>query len=459
MPKKHTQPYTRVRGEIIPGNSNTSVITRLWKYKNAADVVQTSGEYSSIPDAISGTEMIDVVTPGYLQKVAKGAIINNPMSMRTGESEFKQTANGKFYEWANMSTNPNIPNGTNMYYTHSRHNWFPSISAFPSISFGDLDHLSQDAINAAFANAHQRDVMGLVDLAEMEKTFDMVHTNLGRLVALTSRGGLRGMTHKLSKAVYNKRDLRSNAKVMYYRPKTALGHAADASGLWLEWNYGVKPTMMSIQGLIRALSADVHRSVSVRKTYRGSDSFRDSDKKSKTVTLTGSYGTSVEYYDVERSINAYARAGLLSDYSPSLRARLGMETRDLVPMAYELIPMSFVFDWMFDMGTYLEAITPVPGFTTQASWCTHFVEDSIQYVYRRPSKVLSSSGVGMETYFEQYAEAFAWKRIKQRTPGVAPGLPKLDPQLKSLTHLVSGAALAFSQAQRSKAFRKLLTTR
>jgi hypothetical protein len=70
----------------------------------------------------------------------------------------------------------------------------------------------------------------------------------------------------------------------------------------------------------------------------------------------------------------------------ALAAQVGVRPIDLTLLAWELIPFSFVFDWLISVGTWLEAQGSLSGLTVLDGWTTKTVR-----VTGRPS-VTPSSG-------------------------------------------------------------------
>jgi hypothetical protein len=148
----------------------------------------------------------------------------------------------------------------------------------------------------------------------------------------------------------------------------------------------------------------------------------------------------------------------MTRYKPGVKQMLGLELRDLVPGAYELIPMSFVADWVFNLGTYLEAVTPVQNFKSEASWVSLHNEVMLQFNMLRSTKTMYNPSTLYQMYYPEIEIEFVhgYRKI-DRIPGVVPLPPHFNSELKSLTHFISGAALALSRVTSSKPFRKALT--
>jgi hypothetical protein len=449
-------PYARVRGEIknlapLDG-SETVVVTR----HNAATATSSKTFSAFDPSFKVGDLMNDIVTPGYNKYSSKGKLIVTPMRKEFADSEYSRSFSGASFLQEYVS-GPLVDSDV-LSTTTTTTMWCANpynVNHFPIIPTPDIQVLVADAVNSAYASAHQRDVMGFVDLMEMGKTIDMLRTNLGRLESVI------GLTCKPLKKLTRQVDKAGKKLPIYkYKAKTRLGIAADAASLHLEYQYGVKPLMMSLQGLLKQIDYSMTEASILRHTFRGSQSYHDTITETATNDSSVVNGSITRSYTTAKSIEMYARAGVITDYLPSLRSRLGLDGRDLVPGVYDLIPLSFVLDWFIDVNTYLEAVTPVKGFNAQASWVTTYIEELTQYRFNSPAYTttrLEYSKLYRYTYPERETECFKLSRVRVRTPGVVPQLPHFDTKLRSLTHLISGAALAFSFATRSKSMKRLMT--
>lgn len=449
----------RIRGELIPLviPGWTKVITK--GFKNQTDVITTtSGPNGAPPNALNGQMMYDIVTKDWKKLQSDGKIVNNPMQKSVAWSEVIRSHNGALFD--GHTTNPNPLTGMLVTQRTDNTGWLPgNYSRFPAVDQLPLDYLIKEAVNQAYANAHQRNVLGLVDIAEAGKTYDMIRTNLGRLDSAMSKGLFKTIGSKGLR-------MKGNPKAMQYKAKTALGYTADAAGLWLEANYGVIPLVLSLNGLVKTLTADVSDAGMQSKwaqTFRGSKSLSLSDYVTNdyVVTIPGYDAGANQYtesYTVSASQNCYVRAGVMTRYKPSVQAMLGLELRDVVPGAYELIPFSFVLDWFFNINNYLEAVTPVKGFTSTASWYTLHKEIVLQYIYAETAANLVSTQYRWTD--QKYAvdtEVVTGLRFSERRPGAVPLPPEFNSDLQSLTHFISGAAIAFSKVMNSRTFRKSLT--
>lgn len=436
MSQQHNKPpYDRVRGGLTPNPQVTSIWT--WEQRSNG-VTQPTSVQTRLTSGMGsyGKWMKDVVTPGFKQLQGQGALIITAMEKEEGSEQVLKPFSGRL-------TRQTYTNGDFAGWSVEGYTPDPLSSKFlPFVLPSDPE---QQAMNEAIANSHQRNVMGIVDLAESEKTINLLRTQLGRLNASVERSLLKPFVTTSYKAIQK---LRRSSKIDWrYVGQTAHGKAADAAGLWLETQYGIIPLMLSIEGLITALTSGNSPTFSESQTFRGRHQTVSSDRRVNTEVITAEDGsTFTDEWITGYHIEWTARAGIISTYRPSLKARLGMETRDLIPAGYELIKFSFLLDWFYDLGTYLEAVVPVSGHTNLGSWRTIVKEQTITYEHNRTNCTQGSSGDRTTFYYPINASVSHTIKVFNRLPGIRAGLPSIDLDYRSVKHVVSAVSLALSSA-------------
>lgn len=438
--------YNRTRGEleVLPLISGHTIQTTT--RKNASPIVVTT-PYSFDLFGSNGKVMHDVVTPSYKKLSSDGKIVNNPMTI-IEESCSYIPRNGSHALYTRTGY---APNGTNIRVETVLYNMLaPSLMPEGSPFAGPLPDVSQTAINDAISASHQRNVMGIVDLLEGHKTVALLRENIRRLDSILKGIPLR----KLGRAKSSR-----NGKVLFskYKPNTVAGRAADAAGLHLEIQYGVIPLMMTIEGLMKTFT---DASPPIRQTFRGSSSDDDRTVDTTYSDIIGPYTGNVigkaEVIKI-RERETYARAGVLTEYRPPLQGQLGLELRDIPTAAYELMKFSFVLDWWYDLGSFIEAAIPVPGYSQLASWSTVVHKEVVSHTLFSPyaRETGPTEGTSPNTYVREWTwfanqAGVSWTReTKVRTPNISVGAPKLDLNFRSFTHAVSALALAITLGKSS----------
>jgi hypothetical protein len=144
------------------------------------------------------------------------------------------------------------------------------------------------------------------------------------------------------------------------------------SDYWLAWWYGIMPTVFDIQDTVAFLSEKERfwRSYSARAVLSEKTEVSPllgvsniSGKQTDTTTYISKYGVIVE-----------GRLGF-NDYL--LKASKPLSSAALV---YELIPLSFVLDWIINIGSYLSGL--------------EVLEDKVYHAWHTASKENTSYSVG-----------------------------------------------------------------
>lgn len=148
------------------------------------------------------------------------------------------------------------------------------------------------------------------------------------------------------------------------------------ANLWLEWRYAIRPLLNDIQNGIAAIEKILE---SKRFTARGHEYNKGEVTSYETF---GNYptpgidqtGVRVKVVDKER---IRARAGCLFTVDTQITNMLDVLGIDQpLEAVYELIPFSFMLDWVFGLGDYLNAIFKSSGLDILTSWSVLQVEVS-----------------------------------------------------------------------------------
>lgn len=136
----------------------------------------------------------------------------------------------------------------------------------------------------------------------------------------------------------------------------------DAAGRWLELQYAILP-----------LAADLKRSY---------DYLRESQNRVLTYSVSANFKTTVPRHSIEdsSSVLMYAQGFrgvrtkchyLIDDHRMREAARLGLINP--LQVAWELVPYSFVIDWLVPVGNMIEALDATAGTVfisgTRTKWC------------------------------------------------------------------------------------------
>lgn len=300
----------------------------------------------------AGDEMDDIVTPGFAQRSASGGIILNPMSK--SHLEFEGSDGG----WAMKSSN-----GSDVYdWSGPRYPVFPG---FPKGSTSPIDvkNLTTYAQTKCLGGVKTSNFMGLVAAAEAKKTLRMLANPLGTLKTLVShvyqlrQAGknlhidvVNGELRRINGTLYRVR--RSKPKfgqeVRSPRSSIVVPSGEAISGSMLAYNLGLMPLLMDIDAIFK----EIPKAHQVER-----QTFRATETESATTSDSAAFSESV-FRHAKTTITTHkvtVRVAIIAGDVFSIAQDFGVSLADIVPSAYELIPYSFVVDYVLNLGDLLNA--------------------------------------------------------------------------------------------------------
>lgn len=228
----------------------------------------------------------------------------------------------------------------------------------------DVGRMSEVALVKSFAKAKSAPLMGIEALGELGKTVSMLR-------APFSQAG-KHIDRMYKQLAYMKRN--------WSKARMAQDGAQAAASVWLEGRFGMRPFVGDISTIIneaerklkgynRALlsvarSGEKASGISTR-IFDQAAIFGDSQLKvsgSCTASLTVKVNSGLIYS--ERQLNALEQARKFS----------GTRACDLPAGLWELMRYSLVVDWFVNVGDWIQAVTPTPGFSALGNWVTSVSE-------------------------------------------------------------------------------------
>lgn len=139
----------------------------------------------------------------------------------------------------------------------------------------------------------------------------------------------------------------------------------DASSVWMQYRYAISPIAYSVNDLLDLLSMDAKKF----QTFRGRR-----DLPAPEFDLPGGY-------KLISSPTVSHRCFIKYRYGTDSSIHQGLKL-NLASTAWELVPLSFVMDWFFQVGDYLTAAF-TPGVVSD-SGCLYSTRVNGQYVWQGP---------------------------------------------------------------------------
>lgn len=199
----------------------------------------------------------------------------------------------------------------------------------------------------------------LMLLGEGHESLNMIVERLNRLHRAgraLRRGNLNRFLRELR--VKKKRKHRS------LKPKQV---ARNASSLWLEYHFGWSPMLNDMYDAAKFLSepwsvAQRPRAGKSRTQHQVVDNFG--------ITLD----IATTKYSVHQGVDA-----IVSNPNKALVNRLGLANP--IYVAWDLLPFSFLVDWITDVGSFLGSLTAFYGYDTRNGFTTHMAAGYAEYWY------------------------------------------------------------------------------
>lgn len=313
------------------------------------------------------TQSTSVSVPNFKARSAAGEIFNNPHSKyytkmksvvisQTQGSDFDVKSGTISEEWA----------GNNIIFWY--HGWVDTKKYIDfsvplevvryletQISVADM---GQNAVNTAFGNMQQGEVELGAMLLEGRST-------IAHLVSVITR--LAG----LIRAIKNK-DISRLAPKTYRKMKDGLYGVSSGTwnlfeDAWMECRYAWIPLISDIQGVINIIGGNVVK----RQTYRGKDKSEDYINVDASVTCAGAGVVKLRGLAYQL---ATSRAGVLAEKcfdAPNLQ-NIGFF--NIATAVKEVIPFSFVLEWLVNLSGLLYTLNPNPLLRPRAAWLTNIAE-------------------------------------------------------------------------------------
>lgn len=357
-----------------------------------APYTKYSGSYTAETNSRS---MTDVVTPDFKKRSARGEVINNPCT-RQIVNEYENHSTFSFDYLLRYKSNPSLIAAATRdeslllpgtYPTYGLSTGHSAYLAAPSLDDEDVQDLKEVAITRAYANISTADALALVTALEMGKT-------------LTSLGSIFKRITKLYKYIIRKNKMTKFVSNAHSARKLAKLYA----DLWMEARYSLRPLYYDIMGISKALDRPLEKAMD-RRTFRGKQIYSDSVEEIYTAPLSDS-GHTGSYFIITRKsdVKYVARAGCLCKVSAETRANsLGLY--EIPASLWEVVPLSFVFDWFWNIADYISMWTPRLGANVLASWVT--VEKTVTQ-----SVMCSPPTNGQPTIYSSYTSegaGFNWQ--------------------------------------------------
>lgn len=353
------------------------------------------------PETTGKTErFVDVETPNFHKRIAKGEVIVNPMSLETEERHLQLW--NISYE---MFSDSDCSGPSTYWQSQERFVWVDREKGHIPIPI-DTTRMKRLCGTDAMAGVQEPTFAGLVELAESRETMGML------------KGSVDSLRKKAEKAKSRAR------KGKYYKRYRGRKVGDFINDMWLGYRYGWTPLVLSMQDLLEALGR-----LSVRKREVSRSQLKIQKQKTEIETYGAAPPTPVEHTVQTRTTSreVTVRCGVI--YEQLFDNHFGSSWSDIPTAAWELLPYSFVVGWVLNLDNVIAAYTPKQGVEILGSWTTYNnVHNTVLIQDRSGSftecpRMQTSAQIGTFTRSSRY---------KSRSPGVLVGLEReylLNPEV------------------------------
>lgn len=352
QPRKERLPYPRKR-ERPRGYRNQRYTKVGFNVNGTGYVVYT--DLSGSFDLVGGRVMEDWVVPGFAAKRDRGEIVNNPMS--STETSYEVGSSGVFCTYKDGTTigdyleeGSYIVNSINM----------PVMSPVAI----DIENIINYTMTNALAKCRTSGMKGIVALAEMKKTLrmlthplDAIHSLLEHIWQVRQAGEtlrvekINGEVRSINgrKVYRGKAKYQGPGRVVGKPQETLLIPISEAiSGSVLANNLGLRPLLMDLEAFLKDIP-QAHQEERL--------TFRSTAEETQTDSVSSAWDSGFLHHtlDTATTHKVTVRSNVMIRDKLSAPLDFGVSLHDIPDAGWELIPFSFLVDYVVNVGDVLGA--------------------------------------------------------------------------------------------------------
>jgi hypothetical protein len=217
--------------------------------------------------------------------------------------------------------------------------------------------------------------------------------------SLTFVGELQEALHMIRKPAeaLQKRFLNYGNRVMKHGSRIRKSaRQAWVSDTWLEYSFGWAPTLSDIDSGVQALASVFDKTLSKYVSFRALADSGTNQTIGYETAAGSSYNEYLKSLSVYNTCETKYRGVVLRVPDPSVAdlavSRFGLNPYDFVPTAYELMPWSFLIDYVTNVGNLCNAYYTDTRFLSWHNYTNNFASDRLTLGIVDKNRVLKSVG-------------------------------------------------------------------
>lgn len=326
----------------------------------------------------------------------------------------------------------------------------PAVHSWSAVR--DVNALNIAKIQALLKAADARSML-LVDLAEAQKTSDMIAARVKQLA--TALSSVKNLQFGKAGSILGMRP-RDVKRAVKRAAKRTPKRLADATSVWLELRYGWMPLVYSVQDAAAHLATLVHKPHIEHRVLRSHSSYSETrtSKDTWVLSTTDGRGLTLTRNCIDETTNTVKVWVKVAPISYELHQLNAGGFVNLAEVAWELVPLSFVVDWFVPIGDWIASLSSLvglsvtdAGYSVARSTTTRVSYDGFQFT-PYPGGTWSVSGFdegSSTTYsYQRYNRA----QMDASSGGVYPSFPPVKVKLNSKRFLDAYSLLVQAGNQR-----------
>lgn len=341
--------------------------------------------------------IFDTSVPGYAQRVANGEVFFNPLLIgsetrtstlgsaahvaKTGTPSFYCSSQPKYYAWKYndpagwhklcVETFEGPTAASAMQLTQ------PNAPAFRyEFTLQDISDFQAEVATSVLAKRGTTASNQWETLAEIKQTLGLLRSTLksiadlafgfkGRRDALLLKQKYLQEARKGARLDRSKMGPREIQKDLQNYQRANRQITREIANLWAQARWAYRPLFKAIGDILKGLGEIETRR---RETTRAS--LKPESRYSVETKRLDNWSSA--YFDFRRTSQetVEVRAMSLDELLVSKLAAIGFTTKGLLAVPWELITLSFVADWIANIGDFLASMIPTPGLDQLGSCCT-----------------------------------------------------------------------------------------